>query len=74
VRSPQADDLAAALRDAGLQPARGGDDLLAVRGVEPEDVGRVAAAHGLVLAELVRERPSLEEAFLDLTRTPELTR
>ncbi len=74
VRSPQADDLAAALRDAGLEPARGGEDLVAVRGVAPEDVGRIAAEHALVLSELVRERPSLEEAFLDLTRTPELTR
>jgi ABC-2 type transport system ATP-binding protein len=38
-----------------------------VRGADAADVGELAAAHGLVLHELVARRPSLEEAFMELT-------
>ncbi|MDQ3993127.1 MAG: ABC transporter ATP-binding protein, partial [Actinomycetota bacterium] len=43
-----------------------GDDALAVDAA-PERVGELAAAHGVVLHELVAERATLEEAFLELT-------
>jgi ABC-2 type transport system ATP-binding protein len=67
VRSPQADELAALLLDAGIGVTAAGAGLLAVAGAPAERVGEIAAAHGIVLHELVTEESSLEEAFLALT-------
>ena len=47
-------------------PRPGGD--LAVRGITAAGVGDLAAAHGIALHQLVTRQPSLEEAFMDLTR------
>ena len=70
VRSPQAAELAARLRegtgatvDAGTDP-----DVIEITGMDSAGVGRLAAAHGIALSELVPVRASLEEAFMELTR------
>ena len=36
--------------------------------MDSAEVGRLAAAHGIVLVELTPIRASLEEAFMELTR------
>ena len=46
-----------------------GDGRLAVS-AEPERVGELAAAHGVVLHELTAQRATLEEVFLELTGEP----
>jgi len=43
------------------------DGALIVRGVSAETIGETAAAHGIALHELVSLRPTLEEAFMELT-------
>jgi ABC-2 type transport system ATP-binding protein len=43
-------------------------DVLVVRGLAVAEVGEVARRHGIGLHELSEERPTLEEAFLALTR------
>ena len=65
-RSPEAERLAAALRQRGLEARVDGEAVLT--GAPPEQVGEAAAAAGVVLHELVAERASLEEAFLELTQ------
>jgi ABC-2 type transport system ATP-binding protein len=66
VRSPNAERLARVLAEAGVvwSPIR--DGALAVSAA-PEQVGELAAAHGIVLHELTVERATLEEVFLELT-------
>ncbi|MBD0348533.1 MAG: ATP-binding cassette domain-containing protein [Thermoleophilia bacterium] len=66
VRSPQAARLQEALAGQQIGVRGTGDDALAVDAA-PERVGELAAAHGVVLHELVAERATLEEAFLELT-------
>jgi ABC-2 type transport system ATP-binding protein len=67
VRSPHADQL------RGLVVAQRGSvttdepDLLSVEGLAAEQIGRIAAVNGIVLAELTPLTASLEEAFMDLT-------
>jgi ABC-2 type transport system ATP-binding protein len=57
-----------ALADAGMTATPGADGALLVE-AEAEDIGRVAAAEGLVLLELrPAESGGLEELFLSLTR------
>jgi ABC-2 type transport system ATP-binding protein len=63
---------AARLRDAlvarGIAATWDGADRLAVTGVPAAEVGRVAAAARVELHGLAGVAPSLEEAFMDLTR------
>ena len=84
VRSPQAAELAARVRDAGATvragstspasaaPAPGGagtdPDVIEITGMDSAEVGKLAAAHGITLSELIPVRASLEEAFMELTR------
>jgi ABC-2 type transport system ATP-binding protein len=72
VRSPQAAELAARCREAGATvagPDAGtGPDVIEITGLDSAEVGRLAAAHGIALSELIPVRPSLEEAFMELTR------
>ena len=72
VRSPQAAELAARCRQAGATvagPDAGtGPDVIEITGMGSAEVGRLAAAHGIALAELTPVRASLEEAFMELTR------
>jgi ABC-2 type transport system ATP-binding protein len=67
VRSPQAEQLRAALEEEGLKVASREGDLLTVSDAATARVGEVAAAKGIVLHELVAESASLEQAFLELT-------
>jgi len=70
VRSPRADELLARLRAGGIdaEPTEAG--ALAVH-APPERVGDLAAEAGIPLHELVAEKGSLEEAFLELTTEPQ---
>ena len=70
-RSPQADQLRAALEQAGVKVASSEGDLLTLADATTAQVGEIAAAKGIVLHELVAESSSLEEAFLDLTSKEE---
>src|SRR6185437_14050395 len=49
--------------DAGTDP-----DVIEITGIDSAEVGRLAAAHGIALSELIPVRASLEEAFMALTR------
>jgi ABC-2 type transport system ATP-binding protein len=66
-RSPQVEQLRAALEEAGIKVASSEGDLLTLAGATTAQVGEIAAAKGIVLHELVAESSTLEEAFLDLT-------
>ena len=70
VRSPQAAELAARCREAGATGADAGTgpDVIEITGMDSAEVGRLAAAHGIALSELIPVRASLEEAFMELTR------
>lgn len=67
VRTGARDQLAEALRSAGLVCTAEGDDGLAVSGSATEQVGDIAFRAGVPLRELARRTASLEEAFLELT-------
>jgi ABC-2 type transport system ATP-binding protein len=67
VRSPQAGELATLLRDQKATVTADGD-VLSVVGPGAPRIGELAAAHGIVLHELVAEHGSLEEAFMEMTR------
>ena len=66
VRTPDVARLRDVLAGQGDVVRETRDDTLAVDAA-PEQVGTLAAAHGIVLHELVGERATLEEAFLELT-------
>jgi ABC-2 type transport system ATP-binding protein len=69
VRSPQAAELATRLREAGATAGAGTDpDVIEITGMDSAEVGKLAAAHGITLFELVPVRASLEEAFMELTQ------
>ncbi|WP_145909733.1 ABC transporter ATP-binding protein [Kitasatospora viridis] len=67
VRTPEPERLAALLRAEGAAVTADGPQALDVTGAEALLVGRLAAAHGVVLEELTTRRSSLEQAFLELT-------
>ncbi len=67
VRSPRAGDLARALAAGGAHVAPAAEGTLEVRGASTEDVGELAARHGMVLHELSPQTGSLEDAFLKAT-------
>jgi ABC-2 type transport system ATP-binding protein len=67
VRSPQAADLADALRREGGDVAPGDDGAFEVSGLDAARVGELAAAGGVVLHELTPVSSTLEEAYLELT-------
>jgi ABC-2 type transport system ATP-binding protein len=66
VRSPDAERLRGLLAGEGAPAVDGGDGALVVD-LPAERVGEIAAANGVVLHELVAERASLEDVFLQLT-------
>jgi ABC-2 type transport system ATP-binding protein len=70
VRSPDAERFASLLAEAGLDVRSLADGALAVAAA-PEQVGELAAEHGIVLHELTVERATLEEVFLELTGSEE---
>ncbi|MEV0092275.1 ATP-binding cassette domain-containing protein [Streptomyces sp. NPDC050738] len=67
VVTPDADVLRGAL-PGGLTVASTAADTLEIRGLDAPAVGRIAAAHAVALHELTPQAPSLEQAFMDLTR------
>jgi ABC-2 type transport system ATP-binding protein len=68
VRTPQIVEVMAVLAGAGATVTSTGADALVVSGLEPDLVAQLVAEHGLRLDELYRERASLEDAFIVLTR------
>jgi ABC-2 type transport system ATP-binding protein len=68
VRTPAAELLATALRDAGGTVEITGMDTLDVVGLAGSDIGELALQLGVAVHELTPQPPSLEAAFLDLTR------
>jgi ABC-2 type transport system ATP-binding protein len=68
VRTPQVAEVMAALAGAGGTVTSTGSDALVVAGLEPDRIAELVAEHGLRLHELYRERASLEDAFIDMTR------
>jgi ABC-2 type transport system ATP-binding protein len=68
VRSPQADQLVKAMEAAGAIVTPEVDGGLGVRRLDARAIGELAAKDGIVLYELTPRRPSLEEAFMELTR------
>jgi ABC-2 type transport system ATP-binding protein len=68
VRSPQSAKLAELLTGADVTIQTPEPDVVEIAGVESKTVGETAAAHNIVLYELVPQRASLEEAFVELTR------
>ncbi|HZT65633.1 MAG TPA: ATP-binding cassette domain-containing protein [Acidimicrobiales bacterium] len=68
VRSPEAPRLTQLLGDRGARVEVEPDGALAVTGCDAAAVGEVAAHHGIVLHELVTQRATLEDAYMELTR------
>lgn len=67
VRSPQAESLRRMLAPAEGVRADGADGLV-VTGLDAAEIGALAAAGGVELHELTPRQPSLEQAFMELTR------
>jgi len=67
VRTPQVEELSAALTELKATITPNGDGALLVAGVDAPSVGRAALKAGVELHELVTERPDLERVFLELT-------
>jgi ABC-2 type transport system ATP-binding protein len=67
VRTPQAVQLRDLLVRRGATVAADGERL-GVEGLPAEEVGSLAAEHGLILHELTPQRVSLEQAYMGLTR------
>ncbi|OEJ95264.1 ABC transporter ATP-binding protein [Streptomyces thermolilacinus] len=70
VVTPQAEDLGRALlaEHPHAEVTVDGPDALDVRGVDAPHIGRTAAGRAIPLYELTPRDPSLEQAFMDLTR------
>ena len=66
VRSPQLARLQALLSEQDVS-AQLSDGVLLIRGTSTEQVGELAASHGIVLHELAAQQASLEEAYMRLT-------
>ncbi len=68
VRSPQAGRFGDLVRAEGAMVTISGD-AVEVRGATSAELGELAAKHGVVLHELSPQSGSLEDAFLELTRS-----
>ncbi|WP_461021812.1 ATP-binding cassette domain-containing protein [Thalassiella azotivora] len=77
VRSPRLGELVELLRPLGARDQPTGDGAALLDDVTPQQVGDVAAGHGIALHELTTRTASLEQAFLQATgesseyRTPD---
>ncbi|EWM14947.1 ABC transporter ATP-binding protein [Kutzneria sp. 744] len=67
VRSPQAAKLAEVVTQWGMSVRITDDDALVISGGSSDQIGEMAATHGVVLHELSPQQGSLEEAFMRLT-------
>jgi ABC-2 type transport system ATP-binding protein len=68
VRSPEAAQLREAILGPDIRISSAEPGLLEVQGLTARQIGDAAASHGFVLHELVPQKTSLEEAFMELTR------
>ncbi|MEV4218290.1 ATP-binding cassette domain-containing protein [Nonomuraea sp. NPDC049725] len=68
VRASGADSFARRLTAAGAAVRGGPESSLVVSGMTSAEIGKLAAYHGVELSELTPQRPSLEDAFMELTR------
>ncbi|MBT2212944.1 MULTISPECIES: ABC transporter ATP-binding protein [Actinomadura] len=68
VRTPEPGAFALRLTAAGATVRDGSESSLVVSGMSGEEIGRLAAYHGVVLSELSPQQPSLEDAFMELTK------
>jgi ABC-2 type transport system ATP-binding protein len=68
VRSPRAVELHDLLTGPDVTITSVGRGLIEVAGISAEVIGERAAAAGIALHELSPQRPSLEEAFMELTK------
>lgn len=68
VRSPQAAELAGQLRHAGAGTEPAGAGAIRVTGLDAPAIAGLAASAGIAVHELTPQQPSLEEAFMKLTR------
>ena len=68
VRTSEPAAFALRLTSSGATVREGAESSLVVSGLTSEEIGKLAAYHGIVLSELTPQRPSLEDAFMELTR------
>jgi ABC-2 type transport system ATP-binding protein len=68
VRTPDLAALQQVVARLGGSAEPDGDGVFEVIGVGAEEIGRAAAAQGIVLFELTPHQASLEEAFMEITR------
>jgi ABC-2 type transport system ATP-binding protein len=71
VRTPKAEDLAAALAGDGAQATLVPPDRLEITGATPEQVATLAAERSIPIYESSTEAPDLEDVFLRLTSAPD---
>jgi ABC-2 type transport system ATP-binding protein len=67
IRTPRADQLAAALTGDGVKVTRVPPDRLEITGSTPEEVGMLAASLGVPILESTSETSNLEDVFFQLT-------
>ena len=67
VRSPDADQLRAALTRDGMTVGDGPNGSLTVTGLTSDEVGWAAHAEGIVILELTQHHTTLEQTFMQLT-------
>lgn len=67
IHSPQARELANLLTERGGTVTNDIDDTLLVTGLDAEQIGDLAAEHGIRIHQAVTRKASLEEAYLALT-------
>lgn len=68
VRSPEIERLVELISGPGVTAEPVQPSVVEIAGLDSEQVGTVAAEHGIVLYELSPQTASLEEAFMELTR------
>ncbi|NRQ38979.1 ATP-binding cassette domain-containing protein [Nonomuraea sp. NN258] len=68
VRATEPDSFALRLTSAGAGVRGGPESSLVVSGMTSGEIGKLAAYHGVELSELTPQRPSLEDAFVELTK------
>jgi ABC-2 type transport system ATP-binding protein len=68
VRTPRPGELTRLLAAEGVSIESAEQGVLQIRGLAAPDIGDRALAAGIALHELTVLRPSLEEAFMSLTR------
>ncbi|UYM03541.1 ABC transporter ATP-binding protein [Solicola gregarius] len=68
VRTRDRDMFALRLTDAGADVREGLESSLVISGMTAAEIGELASYHDVTLSELTPQRPSLEDAFMQLTK------